>query len=140
MWLHNLVVAEDISPLQPPPPSQVRNTQTHTNHGFVAGRLTFFGATHLSSACVVFVRRSKSSTLRDCPTEQINGLEKSPADAICSVCDCLLMTQHFIKTVSLSALSVSGGGRGFRCSHASCIISCRLHIVTIVLPGLLTTR
>lgn len=58
--------------------------------------------------------------------------------------DCLLMTQHFIKTVSLSALisalSVSGGGRGFKCSHALCIISCRLHIVTIVLPGLLTTR
>lgn len=51
-----------------------------------------------------------------------------------------LNPQHFIKTVSLSALSVSGGGRGFKCSHASCIISCRLHIVTIVLPGLLTTR
>lgn len=44
MWLHNLVVAEDISPLQPPSETDA-HTQIHPNHEFVADGLTFFGAT-----------------------------------------------------------------------------------------------
>lgn len=75
MWLHNLVVAEDISPLQPPAETDT-NTHIRTSHDLVAVGLTFFGAAYLqSTCCVVFVWSSKSSSHGECPTEQINGLE-----------------------------------------------------------------
>lgn len=75
MWLHNLVVAEDISPLQPPAETDT-NTHIRTSRDLVAVGLTVFGAAYLQSTrCVVFVRSSKSLSHGECPTEQINGLE-----------------------------------------------------------------
>lgn len=51
MLLHNIVVAEDISPLQTPSETDPHK-HTHT-HDFVAGGLTLCGATYLSSTCCV---------------------------------------------------------------------------------------
>lgn len=72
MWLHNCVLAQDISPPQPP----LTHTHTHTDHDFVAGGLTVFEAAYLSSTCrVVFVRSSESLTCGECPTQPINCSE-----------------------------------------------------------------
>lgn len=72
-------------------------------------------------------------------TKKMNGLKNHCRCYLLCATDWATMTQRFIKTVSVSAARVSAGGRGFKCIRAPCIISCRPHIVTILLPGLQST-
>lgn len=130
----------DTSPLQP----LLTHTQTHTNHNFVAGGLTFCEAAYLSSTCCVvfFVRSSESLTCGECPTEPINGSENLPRMLFTRWHSLPADESAFHPDAAVDALPFSPLAvclwwwwrlRVHMRPYPPCAISSRLRIVTIVL-------